>query len=391
MQKLLVVLPRAPWPLEKGDKLRAFHQLRCLSRHFQIYLVALCEGKPHPEAWHQLKPFCAEVHIISLSWPRRILGMITALLRGWPLQTGYFYHPKALRKIKSIQRSHQPDYAYFQLARTGPYARKLSIPLIIDFQDTFSEGIHRRKEKARVWLKPFLSFEYQRLKHYETTLLDSFTEATLISEPDRDLFPHPQRQRIHIIPNGVDFEYFKPDFSIAKEPWILFTGNMNYPPNVDAARFLATEIMPRVWEIKPEVKLILAGATPHPTVRALEGEKILVTGWVNDMREYYLKASVFIAPMRMGTGLQNKLLEAMAMQLPCITSPLANQALKATPYHEILIGNSPVEYAEHILCLLEDGAFAKQLAFQGFSFVRQHYSWEKATDKLVEIIRKTAP
>lgn len=390
MQKLLVVLPRAPWPLEKGDKLRAFHQLRCLSQHFQIYLIALCEGNPHPEALQHLKPFCDEVHIIRLSWPRRILGMVTGLLRGWPLQTGYFYHPKAYRKIKSVLQNHQPDFAYFQLARTGPYARKLSIPVIIDFQDTFSAGILRRKEKAPAWLKPFLHLEYQRLRRYEAALLDRFDQATLISAPDRDLFPHPQRHRIHIIPNGVDFEYFNPEPELAKEPWVLFTGNMNYPPNVDAARFLATEIMPRVWEKRPEIMLILAGATPHPSVRALEGDRVRVTGWVNDMREYYRKARVFIAPMRLGTGLQNKLLEAMAMQLPCITSPLANQALGAEPNREILIGDNAEEFAEHILRLFRDENFARQLALQGYSFVKQHYSWENATNQLAEIIRRTA-
>lgn len=389
MQKLLVVLPRVPWPLEKGDKLRAYHQLRYLSLHFQIYLVALSEGQPHPEALSQLKPYCTEVHFISLSKTRIFLGMLKALFLGWPLQTGYFYHPGAFRKIQSIISLHHPDFAYFQLARTGPYARDLSIPAVIDFQDTFSAGMRRRRDRASVWFKPFFHFEYDRLRRFEASLLDSCTEATLISLPDRELFPHPQRERIHIIPNGVDFDFFIPDTSIAKQEWVLFIGNMNYPPNVDAARFLAKEIMPRVWNHRPSAHLILAGATPHPSVKALAGEKIRVTGWVNDMRDYYNRAAVFVAPMRMDTGLQNKLLEAMAMHLPCVTSPLANQSLGARPGHEILTGTSAAEFASHIIHLLDDPDFAHSLACNGHSFVKNHYSWETATRRLAEIIKQT--
>ncbi|MDK2910133.1 MAG: polysaccharide biosynthesis protein PslH [Bacteroidales bacterium] len=390
MQKLLVVLPRVPWPLEKGDKLRAYHQLHFLCHHFEIYLVALSEGKPHPQALTQLTPFCKEIHIIPTSLARRFWGMLKALFVGWPLQAGYFYHSRAYREIRKILSFHNPSFAYFQLARTGPYARGLSIPSIIDFQDTFSAGIQRRIEKAPFWVKPFLHFEYLRLKRYETALLDVFTEATLISLPDRDLFPHPNRNRIHIIPNGVDFEFFTPNPTAIKEEWVLFTGNMNYPPNVDAARFLAKEIMPQVWKVLPSVKLILAGATPHPSVKALENEKTIVTGWINDMREYYNRAAIFVAPMRMGTGLQNKLLEAMAMQLPCVTSSLANQSLGAAEGREILIGKSAHEFASHVVHLFNDKNFAQQLASNGSIFVKNNYSWEKATHRLADIIRQTA-
>ncbi len=389
MQKLLVVLPRVPWPLEKGDKLRAYHQLRYLSQHFQIFLVALSEGQPHPEAFLRLKPFCRVLHFVSLSWPRRILGMLRAIGYGWPLQVGYFFHPKARKKIHTIIHQHQPHLAYFQLTRTGPYIKNLSLPVYIDFQDTFSAGMKRRRDKAIWWLKPFFHFEYIRMKRYEAALLDQCSEAFLISLPDRQLFPHPQHDRIHIVPNGVDFYYFSPDTSVPKKDWVLFTGNMSYPPNVDAARYLAQEIMPKVWNQHPSAQLILAGATPHPSLKALQNQRIIVTGWVNDMREYYNQASVFVAPMRMGTGLQNKLLEALAMHLPCVTSPLANHSLGARDKHEILIGAHASEFAEHISRLLSDKNYAYTLAHNGWSFVKTHYSWETATQHLVDTIKQT--
>jgi glycosyltransferase involved in cell wall biosynthesis len=165
---------------------------------------------------------------------------------------------------------------------------------------------------------------------------------------------------------------------------------MGYPPNVNAAEFLAREILPLVHQSKPGARLLLAGASPDKRVLALQTDKIQVTGWVDDIRECYAKARIFIAPMQIGTGLQNKLLEAMAMKIPCITSPLANSALGAKDGKDILVGNNPAEYAAHIIKLLENTAFADEIAEAGYHFVTGNYDWERATSKLEEMILKAS-
>jgi glycosyltransferase involved in cell wall biosynthesis len=140
--------------------------------------------------------------------------------------------------------------------------------------------------------------------------------------------------------------------------------------------------MPLVRLQLPNVTLVLAGANPHARVKALASKLNIVTGWVDDMRPWYASSRVFIAPMQIGTGLQNKLLEAMSMQLPAITSPLANSALGASADVQVLLGDTPEAYASHLVELLTNGSKAHQLALAGYTFVKDAYSWERATQKL---------
>jgi glycosyltransferase involved in cell wall biosynthesis len=163
---------------------------------------------------------------------------------------------------------------------------------------------------------------------------------------------------------------------------------MAYPPNVKAAKFLAESILPEIHKFAPETTLLIAGATPVSAVKALSSSKIYVSGWMDDIRDAYAQSKVFIAPMEIGTGLQNKLLEAMAMKLPCVTSPLANKALGATMKKEILVGDSPETYARHALSLLRDEKHLNTIANAGYRFVTHTFSWEANTKKLIDLIEQ---
>lgn len=384
--KLLVLLPRVPWPLEKGDKLRAYNHIRFLSKTNEIILCALNDTRLHPDAISKLRPFCKSIHVINRSKVDIGLNILKAFFKGIPFQTGYFYCRKAQRTINRVIEEEKPDHIFCQLLRVAEYVKNKNIPKTLDYQDVFSKGVERRIEKSRFWLKPLLREEYKRLLHYEKELFDRFDNKTIISRPDRDLIPHPDHDKIHIIPNGVDTGFFKPT-DRKKAYDLVFIGNMGYPPNVNAAEFLAREILPEVRKKKPNTMLMLAGANPDKRVLALQSNHVHVTGWVDDIRESYATARIFIAPMQIGTGLQNKLLEAMAMKIPSITSPLANSALCAEPGKEILIGERPGEYAKHIIRLLENGDYAAGIAEAGYQFVLRNYNWENATDLLNRIMK----
>jgi len=386
--KILVLLPRVPFPLEKGDKLRAFNHIRYLSKNNEIILCALNDTTVHQDALKNLRPFCKSIHIINISKVTIAANLAAASITGIPFQTGYFYNKKAQKQIDKIIEQEKPDHIFCQLLRVAEYVKKHRIPKTLDYQDVFSKGVERRIEKAPFYLKPLFSSEYRRLLQYENRVFSWFDNKTIISEPDRDFIPHPDKEKIVIIPNGVDYDFFKP-ISRKKEFEVVFIGNMGYPPNVNAAEYLANEILPLVHHSKPEARLLLAGASPDKRVLALQTDKIQVTGWVDDIRECYAKARIFIAPMQIGTGLQNKLLEAMAMKIPCITSSLANSALGAKDGTEILVGNSPAEYAAHIIKLLENIVFADEIAEAGYRFVIGNYDWERATSKLEEIMVKS--
>ena len=385
--KIFVLLSRVPYPIEKGDKLRAFHQIRCLAKHNEIILCALSDSAVHPDALNELNKFCSQVHIIPIRKPGMVWNVIKAFLNGKPLQVGYFYRCHTQKKIDNIITKTNPDHIFCQLIRVSEYVKNSAIPKTLDYQDIFSMGAKRRAETSSFLLKiPFL-MEHNRLLRYENMIFDKFDNKTIISQPDRDLLPHPSRNDVAIIPNGVDHTYFSPVKGV-KSYEVVFTGNMGYPPNIDAARFIAEEIFPLVLKQFPAAKLLLAGATPHARVQALQSENITVSGWMADIRDSYASSLIFIAPMRIGTGLQNKLLEAMAMEMPCITSDLANQALGAKQNVEILIGSNAGEYAEHIIKLLNDQKYADTLAQNGHAFVKKVFSWENSVAELEKLFNK---
>lgn len=386
--KLLVLLSRVPYPLEKGDKLRAYNQIKFLSQDNEIILCTLNDTSIHQDAMDQLAPFCKAIHVLNISKWSIAINLIKALFKGIPFQAGYFYNRSIQKQLKKIVAREKPDHIFCQLLRVAEYVKDIPIPKTIDYQDVFSKGVQRRIDKSPFYLKPLLKMEYKRLLKYEHDLFEIFDNKTIISLPDRDLIPHPERAKIQVIPNGVDTDFFKP-MIFEKKFEMVFIGNMGYPPNVNAAEYLALEILPLVRQRHPEAKLLLAGATPDKRVQNLESRSVQVTGWVDDIRHCYAQAKIFIAPMQIGTGLQNKLLEAMAMKIPSITSPLAFSALGAKEGRDILVGNTTEEYAGLISKLLEDESFAEILAENGYRFVLENYNWGPATTELNRIMEQT--
>ncbi|MBR3709517.1 MAG: glycosyltransferase [Bacteroidales bacterium] len=387
--KIFVLLPRIPYPLEKGDKLRAFNQIKQLAKHNDIILCALNDNPKVDEqqAFQALQPYCQSINFIKITKLQILLGLIRAFLTGLPMQCGYFYNKKAARKIDQLIIKHKPEMLYGQLLRVAEYIRHKGLPKALDYQDVFSYGMKRRRDIAGSLSRPVYNMEYKRLCRYEAAIFDDFNVKTIISEPDRDLIPHPKKNEILIIPNGVDHDFFKPQQQEKKYD-IVFTGNMSYAPNVNAVDYLANEILPRVWKRLPEAKMYIAGASPDPKVKKAASDRIVISGWLDDIRDAYAQSRVFIAPMRIGTGLQNKLLEAMSMGLPAITSPLANASLGAKPDEEILVGSNAEEMAQHIITLLTDKEKADRLAQAGFDFTNRVYDWEKSTAILEKEMQK---
>jgi len=389
--KLLVLLSRFPHPLDKGDKLRAFHQLRWLARRHTIALLALTDEPVAADSRAAVEPLCAGgVHVHALTRLAIGRGIARALVAGLPLQVGYFDDPAAHRTVMRLVAEFRPDHLYCQLVRMAGYARPYAdrLPQTLDYMDVFSAGMDRRAGGAPAWQRPVLIREARRLRAYEARAFSWFRHHTIISDQDRQLIDHPRRDSIAVVPNGIDAEYFQPPSPRpAPEYDLLFCGNMAYYPNVEAAVYLAEQVLPLVHRRHPGARLLLAGTTPATRVLALQSETVHVSGWLPDIRTAYAGARVFIAPMRSGTGLQNKLLEAMAMELPCVTTPLAHNALGGEPGREVLVGDSAEALAEHVGDLLASEAMAAALAARGQAFVRERYDWGAATARLESMLR----
>lgn len=384
---LAVVLPRFPYPLEKGDKLRAYHQLVDLSVHFEVHLICTTDIEISTEDYQKVADLCSQIHVFKLKKWRILMNLALSLLDQKPIQVWYFHQQWIHKKIQIILREIQPDHIYCQLIRSSEYVKNYhNCPKTIDYMDALSKGMERRIERSWGLKKWIFRIEHKRLTTYERQIFDYFEHQTIISAQDRNYIMHPDRQSITLIPNGVDQRFFE-EIKLQKKYTLVFTGNMGYPPNVEATEFIAKKIMPLVLLQHPTVNCLISGANPAPHLRSLEHPHFHIGGWVEDMRTSYATSSIFIAPMMLGTGLQNKLLEAMAMGLPCITTSLANNALMATPDVQILIADDAAAFANQIHRLLTDRELYLRIATEGRTFVKKQYQWQQATNRLVALIQ----
>ncbi len=388
--KVLVLLSRIPWPLEKGDKLRAYHHIKQISQEHEVILTCLTDSEPHPEAIDNLSPFCAEIHFIKLSKIAILWNLATSIFNDKPFQVNYFYQKSAQKRVNKIIEKHMPRHLFVQLVRTAEYVKKYHvISSTFDYMDAFSMGAERRIAKAFPGFKTMLTIEAKRLKKYENYVFNQFTNKIIISKADRELIEHPDKHQIHIVPNGVDFETFQSNTSVEKKYDLVFTGNMSYPPNVNAAQYLASEIIPLLTVSNPKIKMAIAGANPQTAVKRLASKNIVVTGWLNNITDAYNESKIFVAPMQIGTGMQNKILEAMAMKIPCVTSPLAAKAIGATHLVNVVIAKSPEEYVQLIDTLLNSRELRDRITNEAYIFVKKNYDWEENGKGLLKLISTT--
>lgn len=381
--KLLVLLSRVPYPLDKGDKLRAFHQLKDLHQHYTVILCCLSTASIPAETITKLEEVCYELNIIRLGKLAIFWRLLLALFSDKPFQVAFFYSKKAQKELDQIIEQHLPKKFYCQLIRVAEYAKKYSIfSKTLDYMDALSIGMERRAQKAPFYLKPIIASEAKRLRIYEADMFHYFEKKVIISHADKDHLTHSNATDIAVIPNGIDTDFFKP-LGRNKKVDLLFTGNMSYLPNVESAQFLVKKVLPL---LDPQLKIQICGKSPNLKVKSLSKHNVEITGWVEDIREAYDEAKVFVAPLMLGSGLQNKLLEAMAMGVPCITTPLANNALGATPEKEILIANNEKEFKTQIERLLSDSGLYETVAQRGLAFVKANYNWQACNKQLIEVI-----
>jgi len=386
--KILYLTSRLPWPLDKGDKLRAYHQIRQLSERHEVYLFSLTDKNPSSEDLGELRAITKDVKVFKLKTRVRLMRLLFALVSRRPFQLHWFYQRSAQKMLSRWIQHIEPDGIFCQLIRMAPYVQHAyHIPRILDYMDALSAGIARQSKLAPWYLRWIYSIEFQRLRAYEGVIFDYFDGKMIISEADRKLIFHPESKLIQVVPNGIDTTHFSPQRVFeakAKGHTILFTGNMSYPPNVDAAVQLVNKIIPL---LKTEnVKVVIAGTNPAPPVRRLKSTSVEVTGWIRDIRDAYSKADVFVAPLRIGTGQQNKILEAMSMQLPCVTTKhvLNGFPSQLDEHPPFIVADSPTKMAREIDELFTDRGRRKELGELSRNWVSKNCNWQQTTDILAD-------
>ena len=385
MMKLVILTSRFPYPIDKGDKLRAYYQIRELAKTNAIHLIAITEKKIDQRAYNKLQKHCHSIKILKLSKFKIFTNLLKTFINNKPFQVNYFYTSKIQKEINTIIDEINPDHIYCQLIRTALYMKnQYKITSTLDYMDALSLGVKRRIKISSPLLKLILKIEHERLVRFENLAFEFFNYHTIISKTDRDNIKHPKNREIKIIPNGIDNNWLiKKEYP--KEYDLVFIGNLSYVPNIQAALYIIEKIVPKLLYFYPTLKVLIAGSNPNIKLKKSGNQHIVVKGWIDDIKGAYCKGKIFFAPMTIGSGLQNKLLEAMSLKIPCITSELANKSLNGTHNVNILIGNSTDEYINHIRNCLDNEKTRNSIGNKGKEHIVSNFNWQDANQNLLNI------
>jgi sugar transferase (PEP-CTERM/EpsH1 system associated) len=375
---ILFIAPRFPCPALFGYQVRAYHQLRLLSLRHRITLLCLSPEPPPAPALEDVARFCDRIVIV----PHRPLGQIAGLLRGLasprPLQSALFDTPALRLALRRLLAGERYDLAHVQLLRMAPSLdRDTPFPRVLDLVDALSLNMERRHRLDRGPTRWAAGLEARRLARYERHLCSTWDHATVVSEADRRAigsFPN-----LTISHNGVDLDLFGFDPAPRDPGQIVFTGNLGYFPNTDAAVWFSREILPLVRREEPGARLCLVGARPRRAVRALARQDgaLRVEGPVPDLRPYLTRSRVAVAPLRAGSGQLFKVLEALACGTPVVATPIAASGLDAEDGRHLLIAEGAEPFARQVVRLLRDEELCSRLAREGRRLVEQLYGWDR--------------
>lgn len=385
--KILLVSSRFPFPLEKGDKLRLFYQIRELSKYHEIILCSLTTIQISKQELSALEPFCSKIYILKLSKYRVVIRLIRSFLKKLPFSIGYFYSQNVQKKLNQIIKDELPDHIYCNLVRTTEYVKDVDIDKTLDYMDAFSTIMRKRISISNFVSKSIFRREAILLKHYEEKIFYSFDNHCIISDQDRSSLQFRNADNIDVIPNGIDLDFFKLNESVKKEFDIVFVGNLGYHPNIIAVQFLIEEIMPLLLKNNPNIKILIAGARPTKQILSLASKNIIIEGWLEDIRYAYWKSKIMVAPIFQGAGQQNKILEAMACGVPCITTSIVNNPYQALHGETILIADNKIEFANRIEMILKQDDLYNEMIYNSLEFAKK-YSWEAFGQKLNKLVEK---
>ena len=374
--KVLFLVTRLPVPPWRGDQVRAFHHLRLLARRHEITCCALLTRAPPARLRAEVEGLGVRLVVVPLG----LLGTAPALARGLlgdrrPFQVLLYARRRAAGAVARLGAQGGYDVVHAQLVRAAPYLpRDGSPPVVVDLIDALSANFARRAASERGPIGAVAAWEAARLARFEARLVADAAAVLVVSGAEREALGG---ERVTVVPNGVDpvaFAYREDGRPPAR---VVFGGNLGYFPNVDAACWLARDIFPRIRGALPAAELLLVGARPARAVRALARTPgVRLAAEVPAMAPEIAQATVAVVPVRAGSGLQNKVLEAMAVGTPVVTTPRAAAALDAEPGEHLLVAEDAPGLAAAALDLLRDPARARAMARAARALVERRYRWE---------------
>jgi sugar transferase (PEP-CTERM/EpsH1 system associated) len=379
--KILMITEKFPFPPVDGVKLKVYHMLKGLSKRHTIVLLSFTEPDESID-FGDVKSFCEHIELVTKNKrnflvPRVILN----IFEREPFSLKLFDSPEMRGKIRNNLVHGNFDIVHLDMANTAQFFDLFGhIPTFIDPHDSITLNLRRRVRLERnLMIKFYQYIQLRKWENYERTMYSGFDKCFVVSDVDKQtlLSLNPEID-IAVAPNGVDVDFFRPLNFKKDYPSLVFSGSMESFQSYDAILYFYDKIYGHIKKRIPDIKLYVVGKNPPAAVRTLSKDNsVIVTGFVEDIRPYIDKSSIYICPIRSGSGIKNRLLEAMAMEKPIVAFRRSCEALKVTHNDHLLIVDTPKEFINGIIKLFEDEKLRRLLSQNARLLVEKEYSWEK--------------
>lgn len=398
MRDLLYLVHRIPFPPNKGDKIRSFHILKHLARDYRVHLATFIDDPQDEKYIDDVRALCGETYFARMNPRAARVRSVRGLLTGEALSLPYYYDTGMQQWVSALLARKNIKHVVAFSSPMAQYARHVDSDVcrVMDFVDVDSDK-WEQYARSKTWpLSWVYRRESQALLRYERAIAAQWDASILVSEDEaallRRLAPE-SAARIHYAYNGVDADYFSPDRDYVDPyhgagPALVFTGAMDYWANVDAVVWFANEVFPRVRAALSSARFFIVGSRPHAAVQALAQQPgVTVTGAVPDVRPYLHYAHAAVAPLRIARGIQNKVLEAMAMARPVLVTSAAAEGLLPCPNQALHVADDSEVFAQYALRALR-GELPADAGRSGRACVLEHYGWESNLERLTALLER---
>jgi sugar transferase (PEP-CTERM/EpsH1 system associated) len=378
--KILYLAHRVPYPPNKGDKIRSFHEIKHLSCSHELHLLAFCDLRGDLQYKTQLLKYCRTVTLLPLSpWIQRARAVFSMLV-GEPWTLGYFRCSSMRRAVQEQLAKERFDMLFVYSSSMAPYVKSVDqIPKLLDFVDSDAGKWNQFASATRAPLSWIYEYEARRLKNFEIRMIDTFDCCSFVSPLETDHLPLDRTIRKPVyVRNGVDLEFYDARGRSADSQTILFVGALDYFPNIDATTFFATEVFPSVRAKFPRARFLIVGSRPAARVLKLGRlPGVTVKGDVKDVRPFIAEARVSVAPLRISQGIQNKVLEALAAGLPVVASQNAAAGIPFQQDLPVAVARDVAGFIESVCQFLALPPLTPERIRICREQLRRHHDWSK--------------
>lgn len=386
--------PYLPYPPDTGGKTRSYHLLRALAKRAEVDLFTVVHGpEPEASAREALLKLCRKVTVYPLAKSWRTRDRLRRSLAILPRSVDYFHTPDSLAQARQDLSAGSYDVLLADEICMTPYAELLPDRPRVVLRQKVDHQHYREMARSRPWGmdKVLDSLEAAKLRRYERLKMPLYDAFVACTEADAAIVKHDVPKMPYlVVPNGADLRSFAPVAPWSGEPVLLYVGAMHYYPNIDAVHYFFENMFDRIRESVPNVHVRIVGHSPPPEIRELARESgVEVTGSVVDVRPYYSNATVFIVPLRLGGGTRLKIIEAMAMGLPVVSTSVGAEGLDIHDGQDILLADEPIAFADATVRLLTDAPLRQTLSVSARKTAQQ-YDWDKLAEPYVQLVLELA-